>query len=98
MTLCGTCRWWDHERAAEDERKSIEHVRHLVAQGIKATHTPGHRIAPCLWGKDLKLPEWCDGFRGMRQTNEAGTTKRGCEAWEELLDQDAIVKALRDGI
>jgi hypothetical protein len=68
MTLCGTCRFWDHEMAAKD-----------------AERRPGfsdHRISRCRWGDDFKLPEWCDGFRGMRFTNEAGTTERGCAAWE----------------
>ncbi len=64
-TLCGTCKYWDHERAK-----------------TQLTNTPGHRISVCRWGEDLILPEWCDGLRGYRFTNEAGTTSIGCRAWE----------------
>lgn len=39
-----------------------------------------NRMAACLWGEDLKLPEWCEGFKGYRYTNEAGTTE--CRAYE----------------
>jgi hypothetical protein len=68
-TLCGTCKWWDHE--------------HILAD---STAFPWHRIAKCLWGIDMKLPEWCDGFKGHRYTNEAGTTAVGCATWEGLAD------------
>lgn len=64
-TLCGTCRWWDHETAVRREGPVMS-----------------NRIAPCLWGSDLTLPQWCDGLRGDRWTNELGITGMGCRAWE----------------
>lgn len=68
-TLCGTCRWWDHERAEQHNRKY---------PGL-----PHHRISVCRWGQDFRFPEWCDGLRGDRFTNEAGVTAHGCPAWED---------------
>jgi hypothetical protein len=75
VSLCGTCKWWDHKLAARHEKDF-----------------PGfldHRISICRWGQDLVLPEWCSGLRGDRWTNEAGTTERGCKAWEPLPPRDA---------
>jgi len=86
-TLCGTCRWWDHKEAAQGEARSLQAWEEMPVSMRSAdypTTLKTHRIATCRWGENLVLPEWCDGLKGYRATNEAGTTERGCCAWEAL--------------
>lgn len=67
-TLCGTCKHWDHGNYL----------------GAELPGRPFHRIVLCKWGEGLKLPEWCEGLKGHRFTNEAGTTERGCPTWSPI--------------
>jgi hypothetical protein len=87
-TLCGTCRWWDHEYAVRHETERAASIASANAERkrkglILYQHSPWRRVAKCKWGEDMAMPWWLPGLRGDRFTNEAGVTKDGCAAWEK---------------